>query len=66
MQKTAKVYIRRILCCMIGIILVGVAFTLYANIRVECRTNDKIYLPVSFTHIRAHETKANLVSRVVG
>ena len=46
MQKTAKVYIRRILFCMAAFILVGVAFTVYANIRVERTTKDRIYLQI--------------------
>ncbi|MDE6787641.1 MAG: YdcF family protein, partial [Muribaculaceae bacterium] len=44
MSKPTKLYFRRILLYTIAFILVGVAFTVYANIRVDRTTKDKIFL----------------------
>ena len=37
----------------------------YIQSYIEANEEDEIFRPVSYTHLRAHETKANLVCRLL-
>ena len=82
MTSKSKILIKRIILSICAFMLLAIAFTIYANLKVENAGKSRIYssvdsIPhnkvalllgtnplnrwgaVSYTHIRAHETKAN-------